>query len=171
METFSALLAICAGNSPVPGEFPAQRPVTRSFDVFFDLRLNRRLSRQSWGWWFGTLSSPLWGHCNVTFLFSKQVVVNKPKINASEVLTILVYFRYAPTSPVTSHERSRVLFHRPFDCLFKGSSTPTKKAQSNLYVTHTCAGKPPVTSEMSSQQWRIGLLMAMTGYVPDWVHL
>ena len=39
METFSALLAICAGNSPVPGEFPAQRPLTRSFDVFFDLRL------------------------------------------------------------------------------------------------------------------------------------
>ena len=38
METFSALLAICAGNSPVPGEFPAQRPVTRSFHVFFDLR-------------------------------------------------------------------------------------------------------------------------------------
>ena len=30
----SALLAICAGNSPVPGEFPAQRPVTRSFDVY-----------------------------------------------------------------------------------------------------------------------------------------
>ena len=39
METFSVLLAICAGNSPVPGEFPAQRPVTRSFDVFCDLRL------------------------------------------------------------------------------------------------------------------------------------
>ena len=40
METFSALLAICAGNSPVPGEFPTQRPVTRSFDVYFDLCLN-----------------------------------------------------------------------------------------------------------------------------------
>ena len=39
METFSALLAICAGNSPVPGEFLAKRPVTRSFDVFFDLRV------------------------------------------------------------------------------------------------------------------------------------
>ena len=51
METFSALLAICAGNSSVPGEFPAQRPVTRSFDVFFDLRQNKRLSKQSWGWW------------------------------------------------------------------------------------------------------------------------
>ena len=50
METFSALLAICAGNSPVPGEFPAQRPVTRSFDVLFDLRLNYWLSKQSWRW-------------------------------------------------------------------------------------------------------------------------
>ena len=36
----SALLVLCAGNSPVPGEFPTQRPVTRSLDVFFDLRLN-----------------------------------------------------------------------------------------------------------------------------------
>ena len=50
METVSALLAICAGNSPVTGEFPAQRPVTRSFAFFFDLRLNKRLSKQSWGW-------------------------------------------------------------------------------------------------------------------------
>ena len=33
----SALLALCAGNSPVPGKFPAQRPVTRSSDVFIDL--------------------------------------------------------------------------------------------------------------------------------------
>ena len=57
METFSALLAICARNSPVSGEFPAKRPVTRSFDI--DLRLNKRLSKQSWGWWFETLSCPL----------------------------------------------------------------------------------------------------------------
>ena len=64
METFSALLAICAGNSPVPGEFPAQRPVTRSFDVFFDQRPNKRLSKQSWGWWFETHSPPLWRHSN-----------------------------------------------------------------------------------------------------------
>ena len=65
METFSALLAICAGNSPVPGEFSAQRPVTQSFDVFFDLHLNKRLSKQSCGWWFETLSHPLWRLCNV----------------------------------------------------------------------------------------------------------
>ena len=54
METFPALLALCAGNSPVNGGFPSQRPVTRSFDAFFDLRLNKRLSKQPWGWWFGT---------------------------------------------------------------------------------------------------------------------
>ena len=64
METFSALLAICAGNSPVSGEFPAQRPVTRSFDVFFDVRLIKRLSKHSRGWWFETLSHPLWRHRN-----------------------------------------------------------------------------------------------------------
>ena len=65
--TLSALLAICAGNSPATGEIPAQKPVTRSFDVFFDLRLNKRLSKQSWCWWFETPSHPLWRHCNVYF--------------------------------------------------------------------------------------------------------
>ena len=50
METFFALLAICAENLPLTGEFPAQRPVTRSFDVFFDLHLNEWLSKQSWDW-------------------------------------------------------------------------------------------------------------------------
>ena len=64
MEIFCALLAICAGNSPVTGEFPTQRPVTRSFDVFSDLRLNKRLSKQWWGWWFETPPRPLWRHYN-----------------------------------------------------------------------------------------------------------
>ena len=62
METFSALLAICAGNSPAPGEYCTQKPVTRSFNVIFDLRLNKRLSKQWWGWWFETISRPLWRH-------------------------------------------------------------------------------------------------------------
>ena len=64
METFSALLANCAGNSPVTGEFNAQRPVTRSIDVLLDLRLIKWLSKQSWSWWFETPSRPLWRHCN-----------------------------------------------------------------------------------------------------------
>ena len=63
METFSVFLVLCAGNSPLPDEFPSQRPVTQSFDVSFDLRLNKRLSKQSWGWWFETPSRSLWRHC------------------------------------------------------------------------------------------------------------
>ena len=59
METFSALLVISAGNSPVTGELPTQRSVTRSFDVFFDLRLNKRLSSETPSW-------SLWRQCNVT---------------------------------------------------------------------------------------------------------
>ena len=65
METISALLAIYAGNSPVPGDFSAQRPVTRSFDVFFDLHPNKLLSKQWQGWWFETPSCLLWRHRNV----------------------------------------------------------------------------------------------------------
>ena len=72
METFSVLLAICVGNSPVTGEFPTQRPVTRSSDVFFDLRLNRQLNKQWWGRWFETLSRPLWRHCNIMTIYNKE---------------------------------------------------------------------------------------------------
>ena len=64
METLSALLAPCAGNSPVTGEFPSQRPVTRSFYDFFDLCLNKWLSKQSWGVWFEMLSCALWRRRN-----------------------------------------------------------------------------------------------------------
>ena len=55
--------ALC-GELTSPGEFPAQRPVTRSFGVFFDLRLNKRLSKQSWGWWFETPPWSLWRQYN-----------------------------------------------------------------------------------------------------------
>ena len=48
------------GEFTGPGDFPTQRPVTRSFDVFVDLRLNKRLSKRSRDWWFETLSRPLW---------------------------------------------------------------------------------------------------------------
>ena len=56
--------AICAGNSPLTGEFPSQRPVTQHFDVLFGLRLNERLSKQWWGWCFEAPSRPLWRHNN-----------------------------------------------------------------------------------------------------------
>ena len=105
METCSALLAICAGNSPVTGEFPAQRPVTRNFDVFFDLHLNERLSKQSWGWWFETPSSPLWRHCNVLkwIFVSKRVPVlfdDFSLVLRSAVLGYVPYGRNWPGSSI-----------------------------------------------------------------------
>ena len=60
METVSALLALRLRNSRVTDEFPWQRSVTRSVVVFFDLHLNKRLSQQSWGWWFETPPCSLW---------------------------------------------------------------------------------------------------------------
>ena len=74
METVSTLLALYAGNSPVTGEFSAQRPVARSLDVFFDLRLNKRLSRQSWGWWSETPLRPLWRHCNANIKCNINII-------------------------------------------------------------------------------------------------
>ena len=84
METFSALLAICAGNSPVTDEFPAQRPATLSFDVFFDLRLTKWLSKQWWRWWFETPTRSLWRHCN-----GNQVVRYNTSQQNKELISVL----------------------------------------------------------------------------------
>ena len=64
METFSPLLAIFGWNSPVTGEFPSQKPVTRSFYVFFDLCLEKRLNKQSRRRWFEKPLRSLWRHPN-----------------------------------------------------------------------------------------------------------
>ena len=64
MTSFSAFLALCEGNSPVTGEFTSQRPVTRSFDVLYYLRPNKRLNKQSRRRRFETPSRSLWRHCN-----------------------------------------------------------------------------------------------------------
>ena len=63
------------GEFTGPGEFPTQRPVTRSFDVFFDLRLNKRSGKQPWGWWFETLSWSLWRQCYDTYLLCKALIL------------------------------------------------------------------------------------------------
>ena len=64
------------GEFTGPGEFPTQRPVTRSFDVFFDLRPNKRLSKQWPGWWFETLSRSFWRHRNVALLQYRRMRVS-----------------------------------------------------------------------------------------------
>ena len=85
MEIFSALLAICAGNSLVTGEFPSQSPVTQSFNVFFDLCLNKRLNKQWWGWWFETPSHLLWRHNNAEWrhYHHAPIILPLPCVNTS----------------------------------------------------------------------------------------
>ena len=76
---------------PFAREFPTQRPVTRSFDIFFDLRLNQRLSKQAWGWWLETLSRPLWRYRNARWLLNlHQSILRK---------TILLLISASFTSP------------------------------------------------------------------------
>ena len=87
---FSALLAICAGNSPVTGEFPAQRPVTRSFDIYFDLRLNKRLSKKWRCWWFETPAR----HCNV-IIMCRHLNVRSSEgtvLNTNQIQTCYFYY-------------------------------------------------------------------------------
>ena len=89
METFSGLLAFCVGNSPVTGEFPAQRPVTRSFDIFLDLRLNKRMNKQWWGWWFEAQSCPLWRHPNAQCWYMLvKVSVDQYGVLAAHITTM-----------------------------------------------------------------------------------
>ena len=116
METFFALLALCAGNSPVTGEFPAQRPVTRSFDVSLDLSLNERLSKQSWGWWFDTPSCPLWRHRNVGQLRGQSSSDDYFLLRCNLAMSILL----VPSNSGTCEQQvqSLGLRHRDWDFLF-----------------------------------------------------
>ena len=75
METFSALLALCVGNSLVTGEFPIQRRVTRSFDDCFDMCLKKRFSKQSRRPWLETPLHSLWRHCNACTRHDRLAVV------------------------------------------------------------------------------------------------
>ena len=101
MEPFSALLAFCAGNSPVTGEFHTQRPVTRSFDVFFELRLNKQLSKQSWGWWFETTSCPLWHQCNAMKLCC--IMFKFPTIVFSRCFKLFDWMSLWCLGPIINH--------------------------------------------------------------------
>ena len=121
METFSALLAICAGNSPVPGEFPTQSPVTRSFDVFFDLRLNKRLSKQSSGWWFATPSHPLWRHrngirWNWMFIHMESYTTTSYEYRDEIIYTIhwIFWVKFHKKLLMKIHLKIRVRCHRKF---------------------------------------------------------
>ena len=109
-ETFSALLALCAGNSPVTGKCPSQRPLARSLDVFFNLRLNKRLSKQLWGWWFETPSRPLWRHCN-GFTFN-SLFPRLSKIQGSGIYDEVVSHLDLTQSSPSNGKRNMLDIHR-----------------------------------------------------------
>ena len=79
--------------------FPSQRPVTRSFDVFFDMCLNKQLSKQTWGWGFKKPSRSLWRHRNVAVSFDVgggEIVPGIPGTCATRNFTYLVKGSYIP---------------------------------------------------------------------------
>ena len=100
------------GNSPVTGEFPAQRPVTRSFGVFFDLCLNERFSKQSWGWWFETPSRPSWRHCNENGIELRLVTLAPTWMVLLWLQRNLVYMVTDVTLQRPHNERDGVSNHR-----------------------------------------------------------
>ena len=104
------------GEFTGPGEFPAQRPVTRSFDVFFDLRLNKRLSKQPWGWWLETPSWSLWRHCNVLNVYHITYSVDLwcPKwLNNNDKSITYLWERWAGSFVYTKIRTNTIKFDPP----------------------------------------------------------
>ena len=163
METFSALLTICAGNSPITGEFPAQRPVTRCFDVSFDILLNKRLSKQWWGWLFETPSRPLWRHCN-------DIRENRERVKMyiydrilwfcyDLVLPNFTYISNVTMAIAQSHYSDVIMWAMAsqITCVSIVCSTVLffrrrSKKTSKRHVAGLCEGNPPVTCGFPS--WR-----------------
>ena len=164
METFSALLVFCAGNSPVTGEFPSQRPMTQSFGVFFDLCVNKRLRKQLWGWWFETPS--LWSYSNVVSgtTLDRDMFIYIYKSNLSALQwrhpqKNSAYLEITNTA-LYSHLKWRhiggdgVPNHQSHDCLLNRIFRRISKKTSKLRVTGLCEGDSPVTGEFSTQMAR-----------------
>ena len=100
---------------------PAQKPVARSFGVFFDLRLNKRSSKQLWGWWLQTLSCPLWRHCNVSTLrviYAYFIGVDKIMYSVDAVwktggiIRVLNYATKESPFPLTFKNSSFIIYHQ-----------------------------------------------------------
>ena len=131
METASCMMTSSNGNifrvtgplcgdSLVTGAFPAQRPVTQSFDVFFGLHLNQQLSKQWRRWWFETPSHPLWRHCN-------------GKIGWCQHIILILYYAvniFVVASGISPKNQSSRSLHL-------SSSRPSKSFQ--LYLIYICS--------------------------------
>ena len=152
------------------GVFPAQRPVTRSFDVFFHLCLNKRLSKQPRGWWFETPPWSLWRQCNendpqpgpLFFGGLKRIEgACLPRFHSglhtrTNLMkdSIRTWFHLAKQSPQLQwrhNGRDSVLNHQSHDCLLNGLFRRRSKKTWKLRVTGLCAGNSPGTGEFPAQ--------------------
>ena len=106
-----------------PGEFPTQGPVTRSFDVSFDLRMNKRLSKQPWGWWLETLSWSLWRHCN-DYFGPATACMRAVRVTAMRFRII-----------VTSRKRHCVSFQRQLNRLFNSLLRLVTQKHKTIRIT------------------------------------
>ena len=131
------------GEFTGPGEFPTQRLVTWSFDVFFDLRLNKWLSKQSWGWWFETLSWSWWRHCNEVKL------PQKIQLYISLVKSVLIHesgawgLTRAETTKLDASNRKQLR-------RLLGIKCPIKITNVNLIKCREC----PLSETIQTYRWR-----------------
>ena len=122
-EAFSTLLALCEGNPPVTCGFPSQRPVTRSFHVFFDLRLTRQWNKQPRRWWLNTPSRSLWRHFNVEENLFRvvSVILEQPRgCHGDSNVVLTLQWRH--------NERNGVWNHQPHDYLLNAQIKENIKA-------------------------------------------
>ena len=143
METFSELLTLCAGNSPVTGEVPAKRTVTRVFDVIFHLRLYMRLSKQSWGWWFEMPSRPLSRHCNARISL-------EPINNFSD-------YRYIDIDRLESHNKSVIKQNLSQPC-----------ARYMKYTVYILLGSLQNMNKENSRRFFVIFILTRTMDAPLW---
>ena len=169
-----------------------QRPVTQSFDIFFDLRLNKRLSKQSSGWWFETPSCSLWSHCNewiqdnhgkgrphtkiTTNTCYRKLSITRgilsPKSsdkppNRSPVRAMHGVSEFIPLTKSLQwrhNERNGVSNHLRFECLLSRLFRRKLKKISTLCITALREGNPPVTGwiPLTKGQWRRKCFHLMT---------
>ena len=156
---------ICAGNSPVSGEFPTQRPVTQSFDVFFDLRPNKRLSKQTWGWWFETLSCSLWRHGNgfqcayegypqtsTICLFDVSSAAVNPGVSVDDIVAIVeTHNNFRSAVNPTAKDMQKMV-----------SSRMTSWYKNDFALLDLCEGNPPVFFSQRASQVLISFMRAST---------
>ena len=122
------------GEFTGPGEFPTQRPAMRSFDVFFDLRLNKWLSKQPWGWWFETPLWSLWRQRNVAFA-SLRMFLYTIIFCGIFTATNMDYMDLAVRCSREAVKRNHSLTHYPKSCHIYGNFQ-VRTIQNKMHRVH-----------------------------------